>query len=129
MIFVLLPLFHLLRSWVPTVGRTTVQQGCAAVLCLVPSHFQVPHQRPPSIAGASDCAFECTPYWAHRLDLAVTYYTRVINIYEIRQNDGASGEPCGSGMVDDRYVDRASEALKTQIDSAYACRLNVSSTR
>jgi hypothetical protein len=65
----------------------------------------------------------------HRLDLAVTYCTRIINIYEIRQNDGASGEPCGSGMVDDRYVNRASEALKTHIDSAFACRLNVSSTR
>lgn len=49
----------------------------------------------------------------------------VINIYEIRQNDAASREPCGSGMVNDRYVNRASEALKTQMDSAFERRLSV----
>jgi hypothetical protein len=45
-----------------------------------------------------------------------------MTIYEVRQND-ASGEPWGSRMVNDRYVNRASEALKTQMDCAFACRL------
>jgi hypothetical protein len=29
------------------------------------------------------------------------YCIRIINIYEIRQNDGASGEPCGMRKRDD----------------------------
>ena len=89
MIFVLFPLSSL-EIIVPTVGRSTGGVGLCSVWYRAIFKFYTSGHLAHLQLLAPPIARLSTRRTGHQLDLAITYCTRIINIYEIRQNDGAS---------------------------------------